>query len=97
VTRQLAAQSIQHFHTMLKAIGSDFEQCKRVENLGNFALPGQTFVQAASLHLATSNWEESDNRWDAVSKEVRPLERQPFHDDVHPHCGLPTKDKGGFG
>lgn len=63
---------------MLKAIGGDFEQCKRVENLGDFALPGQTFVQAASLHLVTSNWEESDKRWDAVSKEVRPLE-----DDVH--------------
>ena len=41
-------------------------------------MPGQTIVQASGLHLVTSNQEESDKRWDAVSKEMRPLE-----DDVH--------------
>lgn len=75
MTHQFLAQSVQHFHTMLKAINGDCKQWKRVGNQENFALPGQTLVQAASLHLATSNWEEPDQRWDAVSNEVRLLKR----------------------
>jgi hypothetical protein len=65
---------------------------KRVENQGNFALPGQTLVQAASLHLATSNWEEPDQRWDAVSNEVRLLKRQTFHEEVHGVLSQATAD-----
>jgi len=36
--------------------------------------------------------EEPDQRWDAVSNEVRPLKRQTFHDEVHGVLSQATAD-----
>ena len=86
--RMSMAQSVHRFHTVLRAIGDYWTQMKKAEKPGGFYAAWTTSCPGSELTLREVSWEESAERWDAVSNKVRPLARQPFHDDVHPHRGL---------
>ena len=84
------AQSVHRLHTVLRAIGGYWTQMKKAEKPGGFYVAWTTICPGSELTLRAVSWEESAERWDAVSNKVRPLEGQPFHDDVHSHRGLAT-------